>query len=123
MLVAYLGIYPTLHIYILLGNREVFLSLKELCLIRLMFHAFFFMHQRNRFFRGTLANFCKSKKCIIFNVDYCPGSKKSHFDMTTLIATIHLRGTKFFLPSLFYSFYRIALNNRCLKCVPIYANI
>ena len=35
---------------------------------------------RKRFFRGTPANFCKSKKCIIFNVD-CLGSEKSKFDM------------------------------------------
>ena len=28
------------------------------------------------FFRGTIANFCKNKMCIISNVDYCPGSKK-----------------------------------------------
>ena len=35
--------------------------------------------RRKRFFRGTLANFCTSKKCIIFNVDYRPGSKKSKF--------------------------------------------
>ena len=40
--------------------------------------------RRKRFFRGTLANFCKSKKCIIFNVDYRPGLKKSKFDMTLI---------------------------------------
>ena len=40
--------------------------------------------KRKRFFRGTLANFCKSKKCIIFNVDYRPGYKKSKFDMTLI---------------------------------------
>ena len=40
--------------------------------------------RRKRFFRGTLANFCKSKKIIIFNVDYRPGSKKSKFDMTLI---------------------------------------
>ena len=39
---------------------------------------------RKRFFRGTLANFCKSKKFITFNVDYRPGSKKSKFDMTLI---------------------------------------
>ena len=33
-------------------------------------------------FRGTIAKFCKSKKCIIFNVHYRPRSKKSKFDMT-----------------------------------------
>ena len=37
--------------------------------------------RRKRFFRDTLANFCKSKKCIIFNVDHRPGLKKSKFDM------------------------------------------
>ena len=36
------------------------------------------------FFRGTLANFCKSKKFIISNVDYHPGSKKSKFTMTLI---------------------------------------
>ena len=40
--------------------------------------------RRKRFFRGTLANFCKSKKCIIFNVDYRLGLKKSKFDMTLM---------------------------------------
>ena len=40
--------------------------------------------RRKRFFRGTLANFCKSKKCIIFNEDYRPGLKKSKFDMTLI---------------------------------------
>ena len=40
--------------------------------------------RRKRFFRGTLSNFCKIKKGILFNVDYRPGSKKSKFD-TTLI--------------------------------------
>ena len=39
--------------------------------------------------RSVLANtinnyFCKSKKCIIFNVYYRPGSKKSKFDMTLI---------------------------------------
>ena len=38
--------------------------------------------RRKRFFRGTLANFCEAKKCIIFNVDYRPESKKTKFDMT-----------------------------------------
>ena len=45
---------------------------------------FDFLDDFLRFFRGTLANFCKSKKCVIFNVDYHPGSKKLKFD-TTLI--------------------------------------
>ena len=40
--------------------------------------------RRKRIFRGILANFCKSKKCIIFNIDYRPGSKKSKFDMTLI---------------------------------------
>ena len=31
--------------------------------------------------KGT-ANFCIIKKCFIFNVNYCPGSKKSKLDMT-----------------------------------------
>jgi hypothetical protein len=47
-----------------------------------------------QFFRGTLANFCKSKKCIIYNVDYRPGSKKSKFDMTLIKLRpfkVHLR--------------------------------
>ena len=36
-------------------------------------------------FTFTLANFCKSKKCIILSVDYRPGSKKSKkFDMTLI---------------------------------------
>ena len=35
-------------------------------------------------FKSTLANFCKSKKCIIFNVDYRPGSKMSTFYMTLI---------------------------------------
>ena len=39
---------------------------------------------RKQFFRGTLANFYKSKKCVIFNIDYRPGSKKSKFDMTLI---------------------------------------
>ena len=30
----------------------------------------FFMHKGQRFFKSTLANFCKSIKCINFNVDY-----------------------------------------------------
>ena len=34
------------------------------------------------FLRGTLANFCKSNKCIIFIVDYRSESKKSKFDIT-----------------------------------------
>ena len=41
-----------------------------------------------RFFKSSLAFFCKSKKCIIFNVDYCPGSKKSKFDMTLIIDSL-----------------------------------
>ena len=40
--------------------------------------------RRKQFFRGTLANFCKSKKCIIFYVHYRPGLKKSKFDMTLI---------------------------------------
>ena len=39
------------------------------------------MHKRQRFFRSTLAKFCKSKQCIIFNVDYRSGFKKSKFDI------------------------------------------
>ena len=37
-----------------------------------------------RCFRGTLANFFKSKKCIIFNGDYRTGFKKSKFEMTLI---------------------------------------
>ena len=44
----------------------------------------FFMHYRKQSFKGTQGNFCKSKKCIIFNVNYRPGSKKSKFDMTLI---------------------------------------
>ena len=40
--------------------------------------------RQKQFLRGTLANFCKSKKCIIFNVHYCLVSKKSKFDMTLI---------------------------------------
>ena len=40
--------------------------------------------KRKRFFRGTLANFCKIKKCIIFKVEYRSGSKMSKFDMTLI---------------------------------------
>ena len=40
---------------------------------------------RKRIFRGTLSIFCKSKRCIIFNVYYLPGSKKSKFGMTLII--------------------------------------
>ena len=46
-----------------------FYSIKYICI------------SRKRCFRGTLANFYKSKKWIFFNVDYRPGSKKSKFDM------------------------------------------
>ena len=42
------------------------------------------MHLGQRFFKTTLAKFCKSKKCIIFNIDKRPGSKKSKFKMTLL---------------------------------------
>ena len=40
--------------------------------------------RRKRFFRGTLANFYECKKCIIFNVDFRPVSKKSKVDMTLI---------------------------------------
>ena len=40
--------------------------------------------RRKLFFRDTLANLCKIKNCIISNVDYRPGSKKSKFDMTLI---------------------------------------
>ena len=43
-----------------------------------------FMHQRQRFFKGTVAIFCKSKKCILSNVDYRSGSKKSKFVITLI---------------------------------------
>ena len=33
---------------------------------------------------STLANFCKSKKCITFNVCYHQGSKKLKFDMNLI---------------------------------------
>ena len=42
---------------------------------------------RKHFFSGYLDKFCKIKMCIISNVDYCPGSKKSKFDMTLLSAS------------------------------------
>ena len=47
-------------------------------------HALFYIYTSGNGsnFRGTLSNFCKSKKCIILNVHYHPGSKKSKFDMT-----------------------------------------
>ena len=35
-------------------------------------------------FPFTLANFCKSKKYIIFNLDYRPESKKSKFELTLI---------------------------------------
>ena len=33
------------------------------------------------FFRNAEANFCKIKKCKIFNIEECLRSKKSKFDM------------------------------------------
>ena len=40
---------------------------------------------RKVFFRGTLAIFCKRKKCIISNIDnHLPGSKKSKYYMTII---------------------------------------
>ena len=55
------------------GSVKIYLHLPEMIIAR-----------RKRFFRGTVANFCKSKKCIIFNVNYRPGLKKSTFDMTLI---------------------------------------
>ena len=55
------------------GSVKIYLHLPEMIIAR-----------RKRFFRGTLANFCKSKKINIFNVDHCPGLKKSKFDMTLI---------------------------------------
>ena len=49
---------------------KIYLHLPEMIIAR-----------RKQCFRGTLANFYKCKKWIIFNVDYRPGSKKSKFDM------------------------------------------
>ena len=40
--------------------------------------------RQKRFFRCTLANLFRSKKCIIFNVYYRPWSKKSKFEMTLI---------------------------------------
>ena len=40
--------------------------------------------RHKRFFRCILAHIWKSKKCIIFNVDYRLGSKNSKFDMTLI---------------------------------------
>jgi hypothetical protein len=64
-------------IYLQVGSarnpRDIFAeALKYICI------------NRKWFFRGNLANFCKSKKCIIVNVDYRPGLKKSKFDMTLI---------------------------------------
>ena len=56
--------------------------------------------RRKQFFRGTLANFCKSKKCIIFNVHYRPGSKKSKFDIP-LLETVLLRHYMFMIKEIF----------------------
>jgi len=43
-----------------------------------------FIHKRKRFLEALWLIFCKSKKFIIFNIHYRPGSKKSKFDMTLI---------------------------------------
>ena len=44
-----------------------------------VYRASSFYAMRKRFFRDTLSNFCKSKKCIISNAEYRPWSEKSKF--------------------------------------------
>ena len=61
------------HVFMQCGSVKIYLHLLGTLIAR-----------QKLFFTCTHANFFKSKKFIIFNVDYSPGSKKPKFEMTLI---------------------------------------